>query len=1321
VDGALVPVRERVVAVTADLGESRRKRWCYASGLLIGGRQVLTAAHVVQGAKAVSVRRPRDQAPRRADLEAALIGEPDGFDLAILDVPEGELLGPVPVALVNRDVSRGEYVEGWAVGYPEFQELARDARGRSIRETAEVEGEIPPLSNLRERLLSLQVNIRPEGKHPPLPRTGRLDESDWAGMSGAAVFTSDLLLGVITEHSRSRGASDLTVLPLDWLLESEKAPRNPTEWWERLGVGSPDHLLSVPTRSEPAYHATLRVIRQQTLELLDRDADLSRIKAFATGAGNVFGSGSESAGYAWLVAQPWAGKTALLAEAVQSLPDDVDPVAYFLSELRADASREAFLAAVVPQLAWLLHAAVPSAVDVAVFWDLWARAAARAQAYGRYLLLVVDGLDEDLRPSGASVAAALPTESLSEHARVLVSSRPHRRLAGDLPANHPLRSITPVPLDVSPHATEVQIQAEQELHALLTRDIAGSAVAYDVIGLLCAASGPLSVYDLADMMNNEVRPRDVRAFVSGLAGRSLRWEDDDSRFTFGHPTMLETCREDPDVGGDPDYWDRLRAWADKWRSKRWPVSDEVTVDTPRYLLDSYPTALRSHREEVATIVGDVGWLDTAVFRIGVDRVLATLREAAQNATTDRGVAAVLRLLQIQAHHLRSTQDALCPGRTATQLAWEGLRRGGDEIAGEATESLLARTGPQLVPAWTTEQTGPHLIWTIGWHSTRVSAMAVLDEGRALSSSDDRTLILWDLSVPGHGHEFGRGAESISALVATGDGKAVSGGDDGRVMLWDPDLRGDTGRELGRHDGRVFALAATPHGEVVSGDGDGRVMLWRPDLPGDTGRELARHDSSVSALAATKQGKVVSGGYDGMVRLSDPGVPNDTGRELCHHKDGVAGLVATKQGKVISGGGDGRVMLLDPDDPDDAGRELVRHSTYVTALVATAVGKVVFGGGDGRLVLVDPCDSGDSDRELGRHDGPVVALGIAANNKVVSAGDDGAVRLWDVDADEDPRWGLGHQPLAVVVTPDGNVISGDSDGFVRLWYPDIAWEPDWGDPAVWIGTHDGPVNALAITPDGKVVSGGADGVVRLCDPEAAWSPGRELGRIDGYMFAVAVTPAGQVVSAGFELASPDMGVVRLWDPSVADDRGRVLGVHPPAVRALAVTPEGNVISGGVDGVVRLWNPNVAEDQGRELGHHDEGVSALAITPDGKVVSGGSLDGMVRLWNPDDLDDPGRELGRHQLSTRAIPVFLGGEVSSAGRRQRGVSTLAVTVAGNVISAGYDGVVRMWDPNIPEDPGRALGSHDRPVESLATNNGGRIALATHDGLTAFELTPG
>jgi hypothetical protein len=249
------PARQRVVEVIADLGIGQSPRWRYGSGLLIGGRQLLTSAHVVVDAVEVTIRWP-DKSSLPAVLENALIGEPDArrLDMALLDVPGADDLPPVPLALIDRTVPISARIEGCAVvGYPQWAEIHRDPHGLSIRETAQVLGHIPPLSGLAEGLLSLEVTATPR----PLPGdVTALAESEWSGMSGAAVFAPDpsrnggeVLVGVVAEHSPRRGQQNITVLPFDRLTDRATGPRNAEEWWRRLGVADPVNLPTISGRN----------------------------------------------------------------------------------------------------------------------------------------------------------------------------------------------------------------------------------------------------------------------------------------------------------------------------------------------------------------------------------------------------------------------------------------------------------------------------------------------------------------------------------------------------------------------------------------------------------------------------------------------------------------------------------------------------------------------------------------------------------------------------------------------------------------------------------------------------------------------------------------------------------------------------------------------------------------------------------------------------------------------------------------------------------------------------------------------------------------
>jgi len=260
---AQVPVRERVVEVTARLGDGT---WQYGSGMLIGGRTLLTAAHVVDGAVAVQAKRP-DKQPLTVAWpdERALVGHVDQFDVALLDVEGIDPLEPVQIARIDRDVPSGEVVveRCWAVGYPVFQEIV-DRDRPPVRETAHVRGVVSPLAGLAEgRVLSFRVTATPK-ELPPADQ--RLEQSPWEGMSGAVVCAGDRVLGVVTEHAPRRGASDISFTPLDRLLSPAGAPDDARTWQQRLGMLDPDRLRLLP---RPDRGADVRIGPGQSLVVGD--------------------------------------------------------------------------------------------------------------------------------------------------------------------------------------------------------------------------------------------------------------------------------------------------------------------------------------------------------------------------------------------------------------------------------------------------------------------------------------------------------------------------------------------------------------------------------------------------------------------------------------------------------------------------------------------------------------------------------------------------------------------------------------------------------------------------------------------------------------------------------------------------------------------------------------------------------------------------------------------------------------------------------------------------------------------------------------------
>ena len=1235
------PLAARVVEVIADLGEASTPRYRLGSGCIVVGRTVLTAAHVVTGAVGVLVRGP-DKVVHSAVTDPVFTGDVNsrGPDLALLEIiDDGVDVPPIGLAAVERDSPAGDPVERChVIGYPAFMEREA-ADGSRFRETADALGQVPVLAGLAGGLLSVQVSNAPE----PLPPTQvMLRDSPWSGVSGAPVVADGYLLAVVTEHAPRAGPSAITATPVTALEADPAHPgwgqgvANPRAWWARLEASGAKTLKRLPTvrlQDRPTYWATVQEIRTRTRVLTGRQNELAGIASFMAG----------HEGYRWLVGDAWAGKTSLLAEAATTLPEDVDVVCYFLSRREADADSSGFLAAVVPQLASLLDKDPPTA-ELHQFRALWQRATERANAEGRPLVLIVDGLDEDLRPPGLPSVAALLPAGVGGCAHVLVSSRPHPELPADVPAGHPLTDAQPTPVQPFAGAQELAVLARQEIDDLLRRDDDGLAA--DVLGLLTAAAGPLAVRDLAAMTTTASQSpalvQRIRTLVTNSAARSLQTADlaGHDLYQFAHESLLAYTQANDDLS-DPDFRHRIYQWAEKWRDAGWPGPAGGEKGTPQYLLDSYPSTLIGDPWRLAQLVSDIGWVERVIASVGIDSVLADIRRAAAANPESTTVAAVTAVATGQAYDLRRPQPVDQPGYILRQLWMQAAELAEAGLAENIRDRLQSRPDMRLIPRWTTRRASRALSGELARHNSGVWAVAVLADGRVVAGTDDGwTLALDPATLGANPAELGRHHDWVRAVAVLADGRVVTGGDDGRVLAWNPAAPGASPAELGRHDGSVYAVAVLADGRVVTGGDDGRVLAWNPAAPGASPAELGRHDGSVYAVAVLADGRVVTGGRDRRVLAWNPAAPDASPAGLGRHNRSVRAVAVLADGRVVTGGDDGQVLAWDPAASGAIPTELGGHDDWVRAMAVLPDGRVVTGGDDGRVLAWDPAAPGTIPTELGSHDDWALAVAVLPDGRVVTGGRDGRVLAWDPAASGSSPAELSRYDWvqAVAVLPDGRVISGRRDGRVLAWDPAVP-----SASPTELSRQDDAVDAVAVLPDGRVVTGGHDGRLLAWDPNHVGARPVKLGRHHGWVGGIAVLPDGRMVTGGHD------GLLLAWDPAAPGARPTKLGRRRGPIWTVVVLPDGRVVTGGQDRWVLAWDPAHVGAKPIKLGRHHGPVYAVAAMADGHVVAGGS-DGRVLVW---DLAHPGvrrAKLGRHNGWVQAVAVLPGGRVVTGGQDRR-----------------------------------------------------------------------
>lgn len=553
------------------------------SGYRVGDNLVLTAAHVVEDAEQITLTFNVDL-PTQWEAVAEVAAR--CRDLALLQIkpPTHQSDANRIYARFGRVGSRVSTVAFTALGFPVWQ-LRVDSRSDSamkiasrFRDSAQISGSFPTGSSWREGMLELLVDQPPAeldlNGDPALAGV----KSEWEGMSGAAVWVQDRIVGVISAHVRSDGLGHLRATRLEQLLRHEDESTRRFRELLHLHVGTNTDSLAdvipIPHAERLALEFEGDVREVAPLALLDRDRELGDLTAFCL----------RDEQYLWIQAPAWSGKTALSSWLALNPPHRVTIVAFFIVKRqmgRADAN--AFLDAALAQLS--VYAAENEQTPANLeekrrrFGALLERAAAQSLTDGRRLTLLVDGLDEDVSsdvnlPSIASVLPSRPIRGLN----VLVTGRPVP-IPIDVPGSHPLRACRIYELNPSPHAKALEVAAKQELAATLRGE---DDLNVEILAFLTVSGGGLTAHEL-QALTQAAKLGDIKKRLEGALERSLAVHSGyggESIYLFGHATLAETAA-DHFLDEQHLYSERLHLWASTQARQGW--SDA----TPQFLFGRY--------------------------------------------------------------------------------------------------------------------------------------------------------------------------------------------------------------------------------------------------------------------------------------------------------------------------------------------------------------------------------------------------------------------------------------------------------------------------------------------------------------------------------------------------------------------------------------------------------------------------------------------------------------------------------------------------------------------------------------------------------------
>ncbi len=445
---------------------------------------------------------------------------------------------------------------------------------------------VAPMSNRRGG--TLEVRVRPPGS------TGPTDLSPWEGMSGAAVWVADRIVGVVTEHHHAEGPGTITAARLDGADAAavREALGLPTDAAALPPVGSGRHLPSA-YRQQVLDIAPALAVRSRHRPRRARARGRRRAAVLVVGRPAV---GREDRADSWFVLHPPAG---------------VDVVSFFVAAgLAGQSDADACLEALAEQLTVLAGRPAgartrrPSAGACCAACSRRPRSAV-ARRGASCCSSSTGSTRTPARPARAPSVASLVPRRPPDGLRVVVTSRSGHELPGDVDPDHPLRRWS---VDRS-HPRRSPSTARPGPVAELTGILTSTTAAVELLGLVTAARGGLDHRDLAALTGTSefaveetaARGRRAQPHATGPpVARIDRCRGIEQRLPV-RPPHSPRGRGRPVRAGVGPLSRPAAGLGRRYRRRRWPA------DTPVYLLRDLPRALAAARDAA----GSPGWSPTS--------------------------------------------------------------------------------------------------------------------------------------------------------------------------------------------------------------------------------------------------------------------------------------------------------------------------------------------------------------------------------------------------------------------------------------------------------------------------------------------------------------------------------------------------------------------------------------------------------------------------------------------------------------------------------------------------------------------------------------
>ena len=513
-----------------------------------------------------------------------------------------------------------------------------------------------------------------------------------------------------------------------------------------------------------------------------------------------------------------------------------------------------------------------------------------------------------------------------------------------------------------------------------------------------------------------------------------------------------------------------------------------------------------------------------------------------------------------------------------------------------------------------------------------------NNGRAITSSGNNELKIWDLSRGTHLYSLFASARTVlSAVTISSDERwAVTGSFRGEIMLWELGPGRDA-RALGSTGSLVVSIAITPDGRrAVVGCLNGIITLWDLEEAKKIRRQRSDHGRIRTIVMMPDGQRFISMPEVGSPKVWEVDTLKELGTLKAYGKAVAALAVASDTGWIVSSSTDKMIRIWDID------RELIpaearqTHTGAVNALAIIPNRQRFLTGSDDGVVKLWELVRGPTTRNLLRQSkGAVKNAAIAADDRraITTAGD--SIETWNldsaisIDSHNVPNWGIS---ASAYVTKNNGILVGSWSGRLRLYRlvrTSLIGREMQRTTDRTVALRQSAARPAGTRTDQTGHRQQARGRHVRTDPESGYPPVGEEVDVEEETFRKRVTLESlrQVFdTSAFEAAVSSIAVAPDGNIAIcgsSDGSLKMFNLEKPselawldgtggAINAIAISPYANwFITGSDDGLIRVvdlvnWTITWTLDLNAP-------VNAVAISHDGKRVVSGSADGSLRLWS------------------------------------------------------------------------------------------------------------